>query len=160
MTPELFHIAPVAQKSSWISLGFGIFLVLMFLLLLGALLFAWRSVHAAKHATFQVDAQGLHVRCFPYSRTLPWESLHLEQAKTASLVEHATLGIRRRIAGTSLGSVRAGWFRLRNDSKALAVLTRQDHVAVIPTDQEFTLLLSVAEPERFLTTLRTLATSP
>ena len=60
---------------------------------------------------------------------------------------------RWRTFGTGLPGYRAGWFRLRNREKALLYVTDGSRVVYIPTRDNYSVLLSVAEPERFLQAL-------
>ena len=48
----------------------------------------------------------------------------------------------------------AGWFRLKNGSKALLALTDRSSVVYIPTTEDYSILLSVADPEAFLAAAR------
>ncbi len=154
MSPEIFPIAPVAQSSGWFPAGITAFCIIMSLLVTGAMIFAWKSVDGVKHAAFHIDADGLHIKSFPFSRTIPFAEMALAQAEVVDLANHPELHLRRRSRGASLGSLKAGWFRLRNKTKALVFLTTMQRVAVIPTTQGFQLLLSPADPERFLERLR------
>ena len=61
----------------------------------------------------------------------------------------------RRI-GTALPGYQAGWFRLRNGEKALLYLTDRTRAVYIPTTAGYSLLLSPADPDRFLSQLRSL----
>jgi hypothetical protein len=47
-----------------------------------------------------------------------------------------------------------GWFRLENGESGLLYLTDWQRVAVVPTTDGYTLLLSPADPEGFLAALR------
>jgi hypothetical protein len=56
--------------------------------------------------------------------------------------------------GTGIPGFAAGWFRLANGDKALIYLTDRHRVAYVPTREGYAILLSVAEPERFVRALR------
>lgn len=154
MPQELFHIAPMAQRSGWLAIGFPVFIVVMSVFFIAAMAFAWKSVTAAEKTTFLVDERGLAIRSFPYSRTLAWSELVLDEAAIVDLREGSPYRPRRRTAGTSMGQLRAGWFRTADNSKALLFLTRPDQAVMIPTRKGHLLLLSVEEPARFLESLR------
>ena len=59
----------------------------------------------------------------------------------------------RRI-GTALPGYQAGWFRLRNGEKALLYLTDRTRAVYIPTTAGYSLLLSPADPDAYLSRLR------
>ena len=56
--------------------------------------------------------------------------------------------------GTGLPGYQAGWFRLRGGEKALLYLTDRSKAVYIPTTNDYSLLLSPADPDGFLETLR------
>jgi hypothetical protein len=56
--------------------------------------------------------------------------------------------------GTGLPGYQAGWFRLRNGEKALLDLTDRRRAVYIPTGAGYSLLLSPADPDGFLSRLR------
>ena len=49
---------------------------------------------------------------------------------------------------------RSGWFRLRDGEKALLYVTDPTRVVYVPTTEGYSVLLSVAEPDVFLSSLR------
>ena len=61
--------------------------------------------------------------------------------------------------GTGLPGYQAGWFRLRNGEKALLYLTDRARAVYIPTTAGYSLLLSPADPDGFLSQLRSLSPS-
>ena len=61
--------------------------------------------------------------------------------------------------GTGLPGYQAGWFRLRNGEKALLYLTDRARAVYIPTTAGYSLLLSPADPDGFLSQLRSLSRS-
>jgi hypothetical protein len=63
----------------------------------------------------------------------------------------------RRTVGTGLPGYRAGWFRLRNGEKALLYLTDTSRAVYIPTTAGYSVLLSPAQPDEFVSALRAIA---
>ena len=64
------------------------------------------------------------------------------------------LGPALRTFGTSIGGYKAGWFRLRDGERALLYVTDPTRVAYVPTTNGYAVLVSVADPAAFLTSLR------
>ena len=56
---------------------------------------------------------------------------------------------RIRTNGIGLPGYEEGWFKLRNNEKALLFVTDYSRVVYIPTDKGYSLLLSVSSSEEF-----------
>lgn len=144
---DVFPLSPASAKPLWVLVGAGIFLAAL------ALIFVWFG-WKARAAHFEVSPAGLKLVGDLYGRTVPAGALRLDAAKPVNLREQPELQLKRRTFGTGLPGYQAGWFRLRNGDKALVYLTDPANAVMIPTSEGFTLLLNVAEPERFLARLR------
>jgi hypothetical protein len=59
-----------------------------------------------------------------------------------------------RTMGTGLPGYQAGWFRLKNGEKALLYLSDRSRAVYVPTTAGYSLLLSPADPDRFLSAVR------
>jgi hypothetical protein len=59
-----------------------------------------------------------------------------------------------RTNGIGLPDYQSGWFRLANGSKALLFMTDWDRAVLVPTTENFDLLVSPADPQGFLDALR------
>ena len=59
--------------------------------------------------------------------------------------------------GVGLPGYQAGWFRLRRGGKALLFVTDRTRVVFVPTNEGYSVLLSVPDPDVFLRTLRAAA---
>jgi hypothetical protein len=145
--PEFFPLSPASAKPFWVLVGVGIFLVAL------AAVFFWFG-WKAREVRFEISSAGLKLAGDLYGRMIPAKSLQLDAAKRVNLGEQQDLQLKWRTFGTGLPGYRAGWFKLRNGSKALVYLTDPSNVVMIPTTEGFTLLLNVADPNRFLTRLR------
>ncbi|GAB7079288.1 PH domain-containing protein [Megalodesulfovibrio paquesii] len=154
MSADIFPIAPVLDKTGWAAFGFEIFCIVMTLFFIGAMGFAWTTVRSLRHAEFQLADHELQVRCFPFSRTYPYTALDLQAALVTDTQTHPEFKPTSRKAGTALGTIKGGWYRLRNGDKALLYLTRGEEAVVIPTRNGHTLLLSPQDPTGFLERLR------
>lgn len=160
MTPDIFPIAPVLEKTGWGIVAFGGFCLVMTLFFVGAMGFAWTTVRSLRHAEFRLEDDGLHVRCFPFSRVYPYAALELSEALVTDFTAHPQFKPTLRTAGTALGSLRGGWHRLRNGNKAMLYLTRGEALVILPTSLGHTLIISPQDPHRFLDRLRQRAGVP
>ena len=55
--------------------------------------------------------------------------------------------------GTSLPGYRAGWFRLRNGEKALLYVTDPAKAVYVPTQLDYSVIVTPQDPEGFLSAI-------
>lgn len=144
---QVFPIIP-ASTAPWIVL------VPAFVVLLGLVaLFVWFA-YSSRHVRFEVSSDGLKIAGDMYGRMIPGQDLITAQARILDLTKDTDYALARRTNGTGLPGYRAGWFRLRNGEKALAFVTDTKSVAYVPTRAGYSVLVSVAEPGRFLEAIK------
>lgn len=144
---QIFPIIP-ATTTPWAVL------IPVFVLLLGlVVLFAWFA-YSTRHVRCEVSSDGVKIAGDIYGRMIPARDLVTAQARALDLTKDTDYALARRTNGTGLPGYKAGWFRLRNGEKALAFVTDAKSVAYVPTRAGYAVLVSVAEPARFLEALR------
>jgi hypothetical protein len=148
---QIFHIAPTTVR--WVWLAIPAVLVLVALIVAMAILL--RSMSGARSSTFEVSPEGVRIRGDIYGRLIPASQL---VADSVQRVDISTGDFRPvlRVGGTAVPGYRAGWFRLANGSRALLYVTDPAKVVRIPTRDGYSLLLSVAETDRFVAQVRAL----
>lgn len=149
-----FVIAPATGRAIW----FVFLLPGLILLLVTGLLGA--AVVGARSARFEVSPAGLRLRGDLYGRLIPVEQLRGASAARIDFAAVPELTPMRRTMGTGLPGYRSGWFRLRNGERALLYLTDMGRTVYVPTTEGYSILLSPAEPEQFLSALRGISTKP
>lgn len=148
---ETFPMIPAASKPFW-------FLVLSLTVLFAGLLMLFAYIaYSSQNVRFELSGEGLRLRGDLYGRLIPATALVGNQARPMDLTQNREYQPRWRTFGTGLPGYRAGWFRLRNREKALLYVTDASRVVYIPTTDNYSVLVSVAESERFLQTLRTIS---
>ena len=95
-----------------------------------------------------------------YTRKVAVEAIDLAQARVVSLDEHTDLRPRLKTNGFSLPGFHAGYFRLRNLSKAFCLITDRTRVLSLPLRDGGQILLSPEKPRVLLDRLRELADIP
>jgi hypothetical protein len=146
-----FIIAPAAGRAMWIiAIALGIVLAIVVGVLGAAML-------GARSARFDVSRAGLRIRGDLYGRLIPREQLRATEAVRVDFTSTPELTPRWRTWGTGLPGYQAGWFRLRNGERALVYLTDRSRAVYVPTTAGYGVLLSPAEPDRFLSMLREVA---
>ena len=138
-----FFVYLYAGSTDGLAPGKGAEQLMGLALMLGLLALAFAGIWFALHrrALILSDTE-LAFRTGFYGRTLPLSSLRTESALEVSLVERRDLAPRWRTNGIGLPGFRAGWFRLRNNDKALVLLTDPFHVTYLPTSEGYVLLVS------------------
>ena len=143
---EVFPIIPAPAKALWL-LG-GVCLLLM--LILGALAY---TAYSSRSARVEVSPEGLRIVGDFWGRAISLQSIDLDGARVLDLANSPDFRPRRRTFGTGLPGYASGWFRLRNGEKALVYLTDTTRVAYLPTSEGYSVLLSLAQPDRLLEAL-------
>jgi hypothetical protein len=131
-----------------------IIFVIVGVILLAILTLIGVFAYASHWAQFEISPTGLTIRGDLYGRHIPAAALILEEAKAVDLNENKALSLKWRTNGAGFPGYCSGWFQLGNDSKALVFVTDRRRVVYLPTQAGYAVLLSVAEPEQFLRTLR------
>ncbi|HWZ59727.1 MAG TPA: PH domain-containing protein [Gemmatimonadaceae bacterium] len=147
---ETFPIIPGTVRAFWLLVPLVVILAATF----GGLAF---SLSGARNASFEVSPVGLRLRGDFYGRFIPAADLRLDGARAVDLRAEPALAPRFRTVGTAIKGYQAGWFRLHDGEKALLYITDPSHVAYVPTARGYAVLLSVADPDAFLTSLRKIA---
>jgi hypothetical protein len=143
--------AAAAQSSSvisWLLLVPCVLIPLAIAALMGYL------AYSIRHVTFDLSDQGLRIRGDLFGRLIPRGSLRVEDAEILDLKTDKTHRPSLRTMGVGLPGYRSGWFRLTDQSKGLLFLTNPSRAVYLPTTDGYTLLISPAEPERFLAALK------
>lgn len=146
-TSTVFPMIPAASKSLW-------FFAIISLVLIGALVLMIWLAWSMQHVRFTVSHEGLRLQGDLYGRLIPLKSLKLDEAVVANLNTDKDHQPKWRTMGTGLPGYAAGWFKLRNGTKALLYVTDRTRVARIPTTEGYTVMLSVAEPQDLIETLK------
>lgn len=145
---ESFPIAPASSRSFWFFLPIAI-------ILLAAAAMLVMTMLGPTRARVELSPAGIAFRGDIYGRRLiPAAELRGGLARIVDLDREPGLAPRWRTFGTGLPGYRAGWFRLRNGEKALVLLTDTHRAVYVPTALGYALLVSPAEPDRFLAAIR------
>ncbi len=142
-----FPIAPAESRYFW-------FLIPVIVILVGVMALLATSVRGAHASRFEIRADGLRLEGDLYGRLVPRPELRVDLARRVDLGREEQLRPKSRRIGTALPGYQAGWFRLRNGEKALLYLTDRTRAVYIPTTAGYSLLVSPADPDGFLSQLR------
>ena len=173
---DVFPIVPAPKRAYFLLYGLGVFLFLgaltatlmaaaqqqpalypiaLILAPVAALLFYIAA--SSQHSFIEVTRESLRVRRDLFGRRLATSTLDLSQVRVVNLIESKLLRPKWRLFGTAVPGYLSGWFKLHDGRRALLFVTDQNRVVCLPWRDGRLLLVSVAEPERFLERLRELA---
>lgn len=142
-----FPIAPAESRYLWFLIPIGAILV-------GVMILLAISVRGARASRFEVLPSGLRLSGDLYGRTIPFNELRVEMARRIDLTAEPQLRPGWKRSGTGLPGYQSGWFRLKNGEKALLYLTDRSKAVYIPTSAGYSVLISPADPDGFLSALR------
>lgn len=144
---NVFPIVPATTKA-W---GFIIAICIVMVAVLALMVYIGYS---SRHSQVIVEGDRIKLRGDLWGRTIPFNKLDVGRAQIMDLTKDSEYRPKWRTCGTGMPGYASGWFKLYNKEKALLYLTRRDNVVYIPTHDGYSLLLSVQEPDRFLTMLQ------
>ena len=145
---ETFPIAPAATRALWLVPLLLVAVLVPVIVLIGG------TVVGARGSRFEISQAGLRLHGDWYGRTIPPGQIRGRDARRVDLAAEPALAPKWRTMGTGLPGYQAGWFRLRNGEKALLYLTDRTRAVYVPTTAGYSLLLSPADPEGFLSAVR------
>ena len=148
---ETFPIAPATARALWVV---PLFLAVV---LVPALVLVGGTLVGARGSRFEVSQAGIRLYGDWYGRTIPADQIRAADARRVDFAAEPELAPKWRTMGTGLPGYQAGWFRLRNGAKALLYLTDRSRAVYVPTTAGYGLLLSPADPDRFLSAVRGMA---
>ena len=148
---QVFPIAPTTLRWVWLAVPSALVLVVLIM----AVAVIMKSVSGARSSTFEVSRGGLRIQGDIYGRLIPATDLVADSVQRVDILRGGLRPVAR-VGGTSLPGYRSGWFQLKNGSKALLYVTDPGKVVYVPTRDGYSLLLSVADADRFVDEVRQL----
>ena len=115
------------------------------------------SLLGSNFARFEVSPAGLRLRGDLYGRLIPASQLRGNAAEVLNLDQDRPRQPVWRTFGTGVPGYQAGWFKLQNGEKALIYVTDDSRVAYVPTTEGYAVMVSVADPAAFITSIRRIA---
>jgi hypothetical protein len=140
---NIFPAAPGTYTFIWI------FSAVIFLVLLGTIAIFISIGYQARHASFTMNDQGLRIGPGLYGRFIPKDEIKKSEVKVVNLNIETDYQPKWRTNGSGLPGFASGWFKLKNNEKALVFVTDRSSVVYIPTSENYSLLLSVREADAF-----------
>jgi hypothetical protein len=124
------------------------------LIIFGLLILFFYIGYSARNTNFIVSPEGLRIKGTLYGRFIPRDQIQLPLVKPLDLNNLTEYRPSWRTNGIGLPGYGAGWFKLKNGEKALLFLTDKSRVVYIPTTKEYSLLVSVSDPVKFVESLK------
>lgn len=148
MEPQVFPIARGSAAPIWFC-GIIAGLTLSLGLFLGSFFF-----FGSRIVTLEVAAAGVRANGDVYGRFIPMAALRTGEARALDLGAEPAYAPAGRTNGLGLPNYHSGWFRLANHADALLFVTDWSHAVLVPTTENFDLVVSPADPPSFLSALK------
>ena len=144
---DVFAISPASVKPLWFL---GV-LCLILITMVAAFTFV---AYSSRNSKIEVMDDHIKVVGDFWGRKIPISRLQVSNIKIINLNYDTQYLPKRRTFGTGLPGYSSGWFRLHNKEKALLYLTKRDSVVYIPTQDNYSLLLSLEDPNNFIEAIK------
>ncbi|MBC8192742.1 MAG: hypothetical protein ISR87_13320 [Candidatus Marinimicrobia bacterium] len=129
-------------------------LILVLCLFLGLLVVFLKVYIQSANQSVSLSQSDLTLKVPIFGRVIPISDLMVSQARLADLSVDQELKAKRRTAGIGLPGFKVGWYKLFSGEKALLAVVNSDHAVYIPTTKGYSLLISLKNPQDFLSSLR------
>ena len=107
------------------------------------------------HREIRISGDKLEVSAaLIFARKVPIRDLLLDKARVLNLDEHTEFKPMLQLGGFGLPGFAAGHYMLRNRSRAFCLLTRKQHVLLLPQHDGKFILISPDKPQALLEALR------
>ncbi|HPT88747.1 MAG TPA: PH domain-containing protein [Bacillota bacterium] len=145
MDSQIFQISPIISK------GFSLSMIGFAILWLGVIALFVGIMVSAHNIQYAINPQGLTIKnAIFYGRTIRKDEIAIDGARIINLNEEPAYKPALRTNGIGLPGFQSGWFRLKNKEKALLFVTVYQKVLYLPTTKDYSLLISVTDPETML----------
>jgi len=124
---------------------------LVLLLILGLFIFIGYS---SRNAKFEVSDQGLRITGGIHGRFIPREAIVAGEAEIINLETREEYKPKFRTNGVGLPGYLEGWFKLKNNEKALLFVTDRSSVVYIPTTDNYSVMLSASNAVEFYESIK------
>jgi hypothetical protein len=127
--------------------------VILLVVLIGGGVATYAAI-SSRNTKFEVSKDGVTILGDMYGRFVPKDKMVLKSARAVDLTVEEKYAPKWKTNGAGFPGYKSGWYRLKDDSKALVFITDPHRVVYIPTVDGSCLMMSVAEPEQFLAALK------
>ena len=108
----------------------------------------------------QLESRQLRVKAAMFNHGVDVRDLDIDRARIVDLDERTELQPILKTFGMALPGFQAGWFLLRDRSRAFCLVTARRRVLWLPTRAGTSLMLSLERPDAFVDALRQQLTTP
>jgi hypothetical protein len=105
--------------------------------------------YQSRQVFFMVTNKGLSIGSGHYGKFIPREDILTDGVKVVNLKKESVFRPKSKTDGSTFPGFSSGWYRLANEEAALVFVTKRSKVVYIPTNKEYSVLLSIREAEEF-----------
>jgi hypothetical protein len=110
--------------------------------------------YQSRHAYFSLNSHDLRIGPGIYGRTILKSDIIIEEVRVIDLNYDRNYQPKWRMNGAGLPGYLSGWFKLQNGEKALMFVTNRSSVVYIPTNKNYSVLLSVQQADEMVRQIR------
>ena len=182
MVSEVFYISPSPYTIFWVIIGLPAFILAISLGILGLVLYGMEPPQKkrknmvwtlylvflfclvvgstalvfiiAPRTRVEISQDRLQIHSLLYGHDVPLRLLNFSAVK---VLEGSDIHIHARLSGTSGSGPRMGWYKINDGEKALLIITdvtERSQIAYLPTQKDYSILLTLDRPHEFLASLR------
>ncbi len=144
---KIFEIQPASNSVLFIIVPISLLLIFIIFVLIFALI-------SAKNAKFIISENTLDIKASFYSRKIALAEIKIKEIKLINLATDTNWNPKWRTNGIGLFGYNEGWFKLKNGIKGLLFITRKNEVVLIPTINNYYILVSPKNPTEFIQALQ------
>jgi len=149
MEKIIFFDSMIQPKGGLFSTPVIIMLIISVLIIALMLFLTFGLASSIKNSSLTVTDKELIIKSALYGKKIPLENVMLNEAMVLDLNENREYAVSHRTSGMHLPGIMLGWMRLKNKEKALAFVTDNSRVVLIPT-KEFLILFSMNNADEFI----------
>jgi hypothetical protein len=102
-----------------------------------------------KNTTIAIENDQLQIKSPLYGTTLPLNKIIVDEIVKINLTEDTDYRIVQRTNGMSVPGFISGWVTLENGKKALVYISDETNVALIPTTEDYVILITMNDVDTF-----------
>lgn len=129
-------------------------LILMVVIVLIGYMAQKRGIGLPLSEPYEIYDSKLKIDGSRYGGPVFLHNLKLDESRLVDLKHEKEYQPFLRMMGIGMPGYRSGWFKLKNGKNVLVHIVNSKNVILIPTSSDYSLLLSIDDPTRFISSLR------
>jgi len=143
---KVFEIQPASNSILFIIIPLTILLLVILFIFVYAFI-------ASKNTKFIIAEKTLDIQASLYSRKIQLDQIKRNEIKLVNIINNLNWSPKWRTNGIGFSGYKEGWFKLHNGEKGLLFMTDKRKVVLIPTINNYYIMVSPTNPTEFIQAL-------